>query len=188
MRKLRTTAIVATIAVAALLTMGSSCEDNSGQAKDGKARQVGFDALQAKQPATYMEYSPTRNGIKFFADKWGKDPNKLSYAYLLNMNGDVIGYYVLKGLPISYCAQMLPPQVRDNGGASTIVVPAPGVDGAYYSGNSGCTQYYGIDATTNSYIEFSVGGGISFLVHEQPIGRPETDRRALGPTAIGQER
>lgn len=180
------------IAVAAIavttLSLAGCMEDNSGQAKDSKARQAGFDFLQAKQPAEYMAYSPTRNGIKFFADKWGHDPNKLSYVYLLNMNGDVIGYYVLKGLPISYCAQMLPPTEASWGSSGAVTQnPKPAVDGAYYSGNSGCDQYYGIDATTNSYVEWTQKSG-TVLVHEQPIGRPDTDRRALGPTTIGQER
>jgi hypothetical protein len=83
--------------------------------------------------------------------------------------------------------QLYPPTKKDSNGSYAYPAPQPAVDGAYYSGN-GCQQYYGIDATTNSYVEFSIGGGISFLVHEQPIGRPETDRRALGPTAIGEER
>ena len=176
----------AAVVVAALGVAGCTMEPDA-QDRENKTRQNGFDTLQAKQPGTTMNYSPTRNGVNFFVEKWGQDPNKVSYVYLLNMQGDVIGYYVLKGLPISYCAQLYPPTRPDWGSGSVTQNPQPAVDGAYYSGN-GCQQYYGIDANTNSYVEWSIGGGISFLVHEQPIGRPDTDRRALGPTSIGEER
>lgn len=193
MRKLSKRAkviVTAFLATGTFLVAGaSSCGDNSGQAKDEQTRSAGFDALQAKQPAVYMEFSPTRRGIKFFADKWGTDENKLSYVYLTNQDGAVVRYFVLKGLPISYCAQMLPPQKTDWGSSSVAVVPAPAVDGAYYGGNGGCDQYYGIDATTSSYVEWTQKTGYT-MVTEVPIGRPETDdpAKAGGPTAIGEER
>lgn len=176
-------------ALVAILIGASSCVgDTSGQAKDEAARNAGFNRLQASQPAVYMEYSPTRAGIKFFAEKWGKDPNKLSYVYLTNMEGNVVRYFVLQGLPISYCAQMLPPIVRNDSVDGDLALPAPAVDGAYYGGNSGCNQYYGKDATSGSYVEWTQFTGYT-MVTEQPIGRPETDdpAKAGGPTAIGEE-
>jgi len=167
----------------------SSCDTPNGQDKDATIRQGGFDRLQAQQPAVYMDYSPTRDTIKFFADTWGKDPNKLSYVYLTNQAGVVVRYYVIKGLPTSFCAQMLPPQVVDwSSSGGNVVIPAPAIDGAYYSGNAGCNQYYGRDATTNSYVSWTQETGIT-QVSEQPMGRPETDRAELagGPTVIGRE-
>lgn len=192
MRKLsRCARVLTATALTAGAVLTASCTANdSGQAKDEQTRRAGFDALQARQPAVYMEFSPTRRGIKFFADKWGTDENKLSYVYLSNQAGEVIRYFVLKGLPISYCAQMLPPQRADwNSGTGGIALPAPAVDGAYYGGNSGCDQYYGIDATTSSYVEWTQKTGYT-MVTEVPIGRPETDdpAKAGGPTAIGEER
>jgi hypothetical protein len=148
---------------------------SDGQDKDNAIRQSGFDRLQANQPAVYMDYSPTRTGIKFFADKWGKDPNKLSYVYLTNQDGAVEHYVVLKGLPISYCAQMLPPQVRDSSSSyGSVVIPAPGVDGAYYGGNGGCDQYYGIDATTNGYVEWTQRPALLWSQSNQLVGRRPT--------------
>jgi hypothetical protein len=42
------------------------------------------------------------------------------------------------------------------------------VDGVYYSGGE-CNTYYGKDATTGSFIEYTVGLGINVLLYNQPL-------------------
>lgn len=180
-------AILAFIFGGLALTAGSC--DPDGEDKDAAVRQNGFDRLQAQQPAVYMAYSPTRANIKFFADTWGSNPNKLAYVYLTNQSGQVVQYYVIKGLPTSYCAQMLPPSVPDWSGSGGVMKPAPAVDGTYYGTANVCNTYYGKDATTGKYVEWTQGTGLT-MVGEAPKGRPETDRPDLagGPTVIGTER
>src|SRR5690606_40706282 len=98
-----------------------------------------------RQPAHVMKYSPTRETISKWGKTWEKE-GKLSYVYLLNSMGDTVGYYVLKGLPVSYCASLTPTWDFTRQDGKYHQVPAPGIDQEYY-GNSGglCSTYYGFD-------------------------------------------
>jgi hypothetical protein len=60
-------------------------------------------------------------------------------------------------------------------------VPAPGVDGVYYSGGQ-CNSYYGKDATTGAYVEYTAGLGINVLLFDEPL--PRQDVEPLGPTSV----
>ena len=131
-----------------------------------------------------MGYSPSRDTINFWIDTWGKTPGKLSYVYLLASNGQMIGYYVFRGLPVSYCAALTPTYDLVRRESTIVSVPAAGVDGVYYSGGQ-CSAYYGRDASTNSYLEYTVGQGISALIYERPL--PRQDVEPLGFTTIKQK-
>jgi hypothetical protein len=127
-----------------------------------------------------MNYSPSRDTINFWIDTWGKNPNKLSYVYMMDSQGDLVGYYIFKGLPVSYCAALTPTYQRFNVGGSDgadAVVPAPGVDAVYYSGGQ-CAAYYGKDAVSGTYIEYTAGMGLSPLIYDQPL--PRQDVKPLG--------
>jgi hypothetical protein len=184
----RTVKLTLTALLALGLTIGvAACtgEDKKSTAnREAAIRNSSYDRLAAAQPAHTMSYSPSRDTINFWIDTWSK-PNKLSYVYLLASNGQMVGYYVFKGLPVSYCAALTPTydfRNRDAGDNSAdILVPAPGVDGVYYSGGQ-CSAYYGKDATSGSYLEYTVGQGISALVYEQPL--PRQDVEPLGFTTI----
>lgn len=162
-----------------VLVAGCTSENDTAK-NERKIRNSGYSRLAASQPAHTMNYSPSRDTINFWIDTWGQ-PNKLSYVYLLASNGQLIGYYVFKGLPVSYCAALTPTYdiVRNDNG--TFQVPAAGVDGVYYSGGQ-CSAYYGKDASTNSYIEYTIGQGISALIYERPL--PRQDVEPLGFTTI----
>jgi hypothetical protein len=164
-----------------LVLLGTACTSENDTAKtERNVRASGYARLAAQQPAHTMDYSPSRDTINFWIDTWGK-PNKLSYVYLLASNGQMIGYYVFKGLPVSYCAALTPTYDIYRRNDALLSLPAPGVDGVYYSGGQ-CTAYYGKDATTNSYIEYTTGQGISALVYERPL--PRQDVEPLGFTVI----
>jgi hypothetical protein len=172
-------ALVLSVVVVAAL---AACTSENDTAKNERSiRNNGYARLAQQQPAHAMDYSPSRDTINFWIDTWGK-PGKLSYVYLLASNGQMIGYYVFKGLPVSYCAALTPTYdvVKDSSNWA-FPVPAPGVDGVYYSGGQ-CSAYYGKDATTNSYIEYTVGQGISALIYERPL--PRQDVEPLGFTTI----
>lgn len=175
MRKLIT--LIAIVAIFAGCEPSSTAED-----KEKKTQENNYTSLQAKQPAEVMDYSPTREGLNYWMETWGEQ-KKISYVYLLASNGQKIGYYVFEGLPISYCASLTPTEnVKESDYDSGMVTTtAPSMDGVYYSGSQ-CLQYFGRDALTGSYIEFSIGSGINFLVYEQPL--PQPDVEALGFTTI----
>ena len=185
---MRRLAPVLILAIAVLAFAG--CADGEGstpQKTESSIRQNSYARLAAAQPAQKMDYSPSRDTINFWINTWGKQPGKLSYVYLLASNGQMIGYYVFKGLPVSYCAALTPTYDFidiDGDGLDKYAgpqVPAPGVDGVFYSGGQ-CSAYYGKDASTNQYIEYTVGQGISALIYERPL--PRQDVEPLGFTKI----
>jgi len=163
------------------LTSCTSSEPSSQQQED-KSRQSNYDQLVKNQPAHTMDYSPTRATKNFWIDTWNQ-PGKLSYVYLMNANGDLIGYYVFKGLPVSYCVSLIPPYqlVHEGDTGGGYVVPGPSVDGTFAS-SANCNTLYGEDATTGAYIEFTVGMGMNTLVYDQPLARQ--DVVPLGQTTI----
>lgn len=156
-----------------LFTSAEGCDGTDTSAdKEGKSRDTSYNSLVAAEPAHSMSYSPTRKTINFWIDTWNK-PGKLAYVYLQNANGDVLGYYVLEGPPVSQCTALTPTwqfvgTPDDDSDVKDQRVPAPGVDGAYYSGGE-CSTYYGKDAGNGAFIEFTAGLGINVLLYDQPL-------------------
>lgn len=179
--------VTAAAGIAAFLLLGaSSCGNNSSPQQDESDRQQSnYERLTANQPAGEAEYSPTRETINYWLETWGTEPGKLSYVYLLASNGQMVGYFIFEGLPVSYCASLTPTYRYegrpDDGSNAKYQVPAPAMDGVYYSGGQ-CNVYYGKDAQSGSYMEYSIGNGISALVYEQPL--PRQDVEPLGVATI----
>lgn len=175
---------IAAVAAAALAAITlTSCQDSGQKSADAERGRVGstYDQLVAAQPAHTMSYSPTRATKNFWIDTWGK-PGKLSYVYLQSGDGKLLGYYVLEGLPVSYCTSLVPTtDTVERGDTGIAVVPRPSVDGTYSSGGN-CNAYYGKDATTGAYIEYTAGLGINVLLYDQPL--PNANVAPLGRTRI----
>lgn len=182
MRKL---IILFPLLVVLIVILAGCTQEGDAQKSERSARQTTYDRLVSKQPAHSMNYSPSRDTVNFWIDTWGKTPGKLSYVYLLASNGQMIGYYVFRGLPVSYCAALTPTYDIIRRNDVMLSVPAPGVDGVYYSGGQ-CNAYYGRDASTNSYLEYTVGQGISALVYERPLARQDVE--PLGFTTIKKKK
>ncbi len=165
--------VVATISVTSCTGSG-----NSGQKTETKTQQSNYDKLVAQDPAHTMDYSPTRQTINFWIDTWSK-PGQLAYVYLMNVNGDYIGYFVFQGPPVSMCTSLTPTyQIKTKGDTGQITVPAPSIDGVYYSGGE-CNTYYGKDAQTGAYVEYTVGQSMSMLLYNQPLtGHPNVPKLA----------
>ena len=177
MRRLAITGVLAVLLAFVLVGCDTQPE---AQKTETKIQQDSYARLAAAQPARAMSYSPTRETINFWIKTWDS-PDKLSYVYLIASNGQLIGYYVFKGLPVSYCAALTPTYRYEKKSDTWFSQTAPSVDGVYYSGGE-CNTYYGRDATTNSYIEYTVGQGISALIYERPL--PRQDVEPLGFTTI----
>lgn len=184
------TKILTPIIIILALVFGlSACDDGgTGQSTEIKSGQSNYNRQVKQVPAHDMKYPVTRVTINGWIDTWGQQ-GKVSYVYMMNANGEAIGYYVLKGLPVSYCVSLRPnytfvgtPDDGDN--AKNQKVPAPSTDGVYYSGGQ-CNTYYGFDAVTGAYIEYTVGLGINVLLYDQPL--PQFgDAKPLGPGRINQ--
>lgn len=144
-----------------------ACEETS-QDKEMEVQQNTYTDLVAKEPAKDMTNPKTRETINFWTETWNQK-DQLAYVYLQNSNGDMIGYYVLDGPPVSMCASLTPnydTKYSSNGGYT--VVPAPGIDGVYRSAED-CSRYFGKDATSGAYVEFTVGMGINMLLYTEPL-------------------
>jgi hypothetical protein len=186
----RLTTTTAALTAAALLFGLTACTEETkptSRAQENTARQSNYDRLVAKQPAHTLAHSPTRDTKNFWIDTWGKTPGKLSYVYLQDARGSW-GYFVLKGLPVTYCVSLLPPEQKarvDLGQYDgDAFVPAPSMDGTY-SSNSNCSSYYGQDATTGAYVEWSVGANQSYLLYSEPMDLPQFKGAVpLGKTRI----
>lgn len=176
---------VAAVAVTLILTASSCGDDGSPQASESQTQQRNYEYLTGAQPALEAEYSPTRATINFWIETWGQAPGKLSYVYFLASNGQMVGYYIFEGLPVNYCASLTPTyrwedQPGDGSNAKQ-QVPAPAMDGVFYSGGQ-CNTFYGKDAVSGSYIEYTPGAGLTPLLYDQPL--PRQDVEPLGVATI----
>ncbi len=145
-------------------------EKGSGQEKESKSRDRGYDYLVDKQPAASMDYSPTRDSKNFWINTWDAK-GKVSYVYLMS-NGKPWSYVVIKRLPVNYCTSLVVPyrfEKADLGEFNgEVLVPGPSVDGTYSSGGN-CQTFYGEDATTGAYVEWTAGNDSTMLVRDQPL-------------------
>lgn len=163
-----------------LLTACPAEAEPDAQANESASQQSSYETVVKNQPAGTMEYSPSRETINGWIETWDA-PDKLSYVYFQNADGKVTGYFVFKGLPVNYCASLTPTyRVREDQ-YGNLILPAPSVDGVYYSGGQ-CGTYYGFDATSDTYLEYTVGQGINVLVREEPL--PVEGVLPLGDTTI----
>lgn len=177
---MRRTIGVILAALALVFGLAACTGEPSAQSNEREKQQSTYEKLTANQPAGSMSYSPTRETINFWIDTWD-EPGKLAYVYLQGANGELLGYYVLEGLPVSYCASLTPTYGIDSSSNGKVTYPRPAMDGVYYSGGQ-CDTYYGKDATSGSYIEYTAGLGINVLLYEQPL--PRQDVEPLGPTVV----
>lgn len=165
----RLTTILAAVAVGATAFIFAGCPgDENGQTASTKVQQSNYDMLVKKQPPHTMKYSPSRETINDWIDEWGQEPGKLAYVYIRNGAGDVIGYYVFVGPPLTNCAALTPTYKIYTSSNGNVMTPAPGMDGVHYSGGQ-CELYYGTDAVTKTTIAFTVGNAQSMTYFGQPL-------------------
>lgn len=144
-----------------------ACEEDGAQKKETDIQQTTYEKLSEKEPALEMTNPKTRETINFFTETWNKK-DQLAYVYLQNNEGKMIGYYVLDGSPVSMCTSLTPNYRIHSTGNGKVTTPAPGTDGVY-RGDEDCSRYYGKDASTGAYIEFTVGLGINMLLYTEPL-------------------
>jgi hypothetical protein len=169
--------------IALVLSMGAACDSSTQQDRDAKRSEDNTNRLVANQPVAVGKYSPTREQINNWVKTWQSGPGKLAYVYLFNQGQpQPVGYYVLKGPPVSYAAGATQPYHLDGcGSGSCTTLPNPGQDGAFYNQGSGTNQFYGMDATTGRELEWG-GMGVWYLLSDQPL---RLQAPPLGDTVIG---
>lgn len=183
MKKLISILFAALVGVFALAACDTTPQNSTAQ-NEAAIRNGGYDILAKQQPAATMPFSPTRETINGWVKTWGV-PGKVSYVYLQNGDGKMIGYFVLKGLPVSYCSANTPNYEiwhdSTSNGNTSLLLPAPGLDGTYEASGAACNTFYGFDAGTGAYVEYTAGLGINVLLYDQPL--PQSGSiPPLGPT------
>lgn len=163
--------IAALFAVLFLMFVAAGCEGDSAAGRAIKEREKGIERIREQQPVHPMDYSPTIETINRWADTWGQK-GTVSYVYMQRSDGSYAGYYVIAGLPVSYCVGGSPPYaMEDLPGDETTTdkqVPAAGLDGAYYGGCNS-SRYYGFDAVTGQYVEYTDGMVLTAVLSNQPL-------------------
>jgi hypothetical protein len=173
---MRHSAVATILAMVLMVSVAVACEETDEATEaEQNSQSVNYSSQVNRQPAEQMDYSPTREGLNKWMNTW-EEPGKIAYVYLYAANGEDLGYFVLEGLPVSYCASLTPTERilerRGDSGIATGV--APSMDGVYYSGNQ-CIQFFGFDAVSGAYLEWSAGGSFNFFVSDQPLPRPESE-------------
>lgn len=161
-----------------MVVLSACTVEQNAQEKETETQQNNYKELVEKEAAKAMTNPKTRETINFWVDTWNKK-DQLAYVYLQNSSGDMIGYYVLDGPPVSMCAMLTPNYKIETKGTDGIAsVPAPGIDGVYRGGED-CSRYFGKDATNDAYVEFTVGMGINMLLYTEPLSNhPNVDNLA----------
>lgn len=175
----RLTKVALGLAVVGGFAAGCNTGGNDGAKSESQTQTSNYNRLVATDPAHTMQYSPTRNTINFWIDTWGRSPNAKSYVYIQDGNGKLTNHYVFVGLPVSYCAALTPTQHESYNDNGNVVLNNPSIDGVYYSGGQ-CNEYYGKDATTGAYVEYSIGLTQNQLVFSQPL--PNVNVPSLVPS------
>lgn len=176
-------AIAIWIILFALIGLAACEESESATERETQTQTQNAEGLAQVQPARGMEWSPSRHTANRWAETW-EEQGKLSYVYLLNFQGEYIGYYIFEGLPVSYCASLTPPDRIERmewASVDAAVRAAPAMDGMYYL-NANCQQLYGYDAVSGAYLEFTGGGSFNYLLSDQPMTRVNTS--PLGDATI----
>lgn len=154
--------------IGVLLIMAACEEESESKQSERDVQQSNYDRLVEQEPAKEVTNPKTRETVNFFTETWNEE-GKLAYVYLQNTDGDMIGYYALDGPPVSMCTALTPnDEVVGGGDGGRVTVDSPGVDGVYRS-DEDCSRYFGKDAETGAYIEFTTGMGINMLLYTEPM-------------------
>src|SRR5688500_6318635 len=94
-----------------LVLFAGSCEEDEGQRQaqtaDAGRRQASVESQVAKQTDATTDYPPTGATINCGIVTWD-EPGKLACVYLQAANGQLLGYHILEGPPVSMCASITP--------------------------------------------------------------------------------
>lgn len=146
----------------------TACEESEAEKSEKGVQDGNYERLVKMEPAKEVTNPKTRETVNFFTETWN-EKDQLAYVYLQNSDGDMIGYYALDGPPVSMCTALTPPdRLAGSGYHDSTLRQAPGIDGVFRSAED-CSRYYGKDATSGAYIEFTVGMGINMLLYTEPL-------------------
>lgn len=147
--------LVPLFALALLLTL-AACDDPTQQQVDQKNNNSQAMTLHQVYPYPKMSQSNELANLTERYKRFGSDPNKVSYVYLLGSTGAIIAEYQVKGKCSSTESQYASPASIDynsaNGGGN-VVVPSAQPDGSY--GQNEQAIFCFLDDAARTMIEFN---------------------------------
>lgn len=134
------------------------------------ARAEVFDRAQKAIPAPRTQNFPLRRTLAEMTARQDLLHHPW-YVYILGENGNAIGYYVAKTVPINACDYLDSTEDiwTDSSGDSSQRMTAPSRDGIYYGGggaSSTCDAWVFLDVATNALIQIR---GVNFFSSDQPL-------------------
>lgn len=173
------------VAVVAALFLAGCDYEESPRAREQQTQDQNYDKITQQQKAEAIDYSSTRDAINKWVERWGQE-GQVSYVYITD-SGEPTGYYVIKGLPVSYNASIVPPEkyvdLPGDGTSDLKPVQAPSMDAVYYRGGGSVAQFYAFDARTDAYYEWSVGGSQNYFLSDAPL-QQYRNVPAIGDTSV----
>lgn len=176
--------LLALIALSVLFVAACGYE-NTPRAKEQEQQDQNYSKITEQQQVETIDYSSTRDTINKWIERWGQE-GQISYVYITD-SGEPTGYYVIKGLPVSYNASIVPPEkyvdLPGDGTNDLKPVQAPSMDAVYYRPGGAVSQFYAFDARTDAYYEWSVGGSQNYFLSDQPL-QQYRNVPAIGDTSV----
>lgn len=158
----RRASLAAALAVVAL-TAGCSSDPKSSAQSDGQALTEQAYQQQAgavPYPVAQLRDSLERRNVRERLLRTNK-PNAIGYVYLLGMNGNYVGYYVIKGKVSSTQSRMTADQLVVDRYEGDVVVSAPGDDGSYGANEPGIFFFTAEGAMVTTSMDY--------VVSDQPL-------------------
>lgn len=163
---MRNILLVFTVVISAGFLTACDANQTTSQ-KQEKTRTAVLDRADAAVPTPVINNFIARKTVAEFMKRMDQ-PNKLFYVYIVADPGNIIGYYVSRGKPVSSCLNMTPPdkvqRVRHE--RTAVVRTAPNLNGLYNAGSGACNSTYFFDAETDALVEIS---GLNLFTTDQPL-------------------
>lgn len=142
--------------------LDTSPSDNRKQAVE--SRNAAFNRAKSLIPDPQTKNFPLRKMLRDMTEREDMIHHPW-FIYILGDNGNVIGYYVGKTVPINGCDFLSSTEDVWTNDKGSQKMQSPSYDGIYY-GNSDCNVWVFEDAATNAVIKI---GGMKFYVADQPL-------------------
>jgi hypothetical protein len=178
MRRVTTSILTFVLLPLTLLILATACaEENDKVAaqrdRSIKTRADTFERAERAVPVPKTENFPLRALLAEMTIREDK-VNYPWYIYILGDNGNTIGYYVGKTVPVNKCNFLSSTESVRSSDYGNLVLTAPSLDGIYYggSGASGaCDAWVFQDVATSALITIR---GVKFYTSDRPL-RLEAD-------------
>lgn len=165
MKKWRFVALMLVVFLGALSVAGCGDADkNSTQYQEERATESNQQKLAKADPAPQFKESQERKNLTRRLNAWNV-PNKISYIYLLGMDGKVVANYTVKGKVSSLESYLTTPQQVVERRIGTVwqgfVVDSPDFDGSYGRNPEGIFFF----TTEGAYVEWNGW----YMLADQPL-------------------